>query len=230
MCLEACLGTDDRYRHQQQQQERRYNPPHPHSNQRREATRAAQNYGWPREPTTRATYNRGQAGNRDSYLEPELAATLTNLPGSEFRRVYDPERPRYPPQDQYYVQPSQTQHPHTKPPIYHIGLGYIRLKDIPGGIVELNHDNVGRFRSMHGSVHGVVREQPRRTENMTTHPRRRDRPRSVDSNGVSDLSSDEDGDSDGNGRVFGLRPPPAARRGHNLYSHTGHSYGRGGAF
>ncbi|KAI1469951.1 uncharacterized protein F4812DRAFT_307870 [Daldinia caldariorum] len=232
MCFGSCLGSDDhRRRPQRQGPYRSHNAQRSQSTQRREATRAAREYGWPREHSERGTRNYGQAGNRDSYLEPGLAEALVNLPGSEFRHVYDPERPRHPPQDQYHSQSPQYQYPDRHS--HATRSEHIRLKQVPTGRGELNHDNVGPFRSMYGSVHGVVHEQPRRADTMTTTLRRTESRRSVDSNGVSDISSDDDGDSWGSGesRRWLAPTPPASTRGeHNLYDRTGHSYGRGGAF
>ncbi|KAI1808314.1 hypothetical protein F4811DRAFT_549049 [Daldinia bambusicola] len=238
MCLGACFGSDDYSRPPQRQRPYgSYNAARSQRTQRREATRAARDYGWPREYSERAASNYGQAGNRDSYLEPGLAEALVNLPGSEYRRVYDPERPRHPPQDQYYSQSSQY-HQYPDRSNHSTRSGNVQLKQVPRGKGELNHENVGLFRSMHGSIHGVVNEQPRRTETMTTTPRRAESRRSVDSNGVSDISSDEGGESWGSGdsrRWLAPTPPPSTRRGStrrgpNLYDRTGHGYGRRGAF
>ncbi|KAI2784832.1 hypothetical protein F4815DRAFT_454385 [Daldinia loculata] len=176
MCLGICTDDYDNHRPQRQRRDRRAHLPHHERSPRREATRAAQNYGWPRNHNMSSFYNYGQPGNRDSHVEPELMEAFVGLPGSDLRRVYDPERSRQSTRDQYYSQPSQYQYQYQyqypNQPSRAAISEHSRLKNVPGGRVEVHRDNLHRYGSMHGSVHGVVREQPRMSETMNMNPRR----------------------------------------------------------
>ncbi|KAI0135555.1 hypothetical protein F4814DRAFT_27208 [Daldinia grandis] len=237
MCLGACPDDYDGHRPRQQPRNRRAHPPRFEHSPRQEATRAAQNYGWPRNPNMNSSYNHGQPGNRDSQFEPGLAEAFVSLPGSDFRRVYDPERSRQSDRDQHHSQPSQHQHRYQYPnqPGHGAISEHSRLKSVPGGRVEVNQAGPHRHGSMHGSVHRVVREQPRTSETMKMTPyRNQQTPRgfrrgSLDSNGVSDVSSEDD-DDDNDRRRLAYTPSPLPQRGNDLYSRTGHGHGRGGAF
>ncbi|KAI0851456.1 hypothetical protein F5Y00DRAFT_267658 [Daldinia vernicosa] len=233
MCLGVCSDDYDDQRPQRQRRDRGDYPSHFERSPRREATRAAKSYGWPRDHNMNSPYNYGQPGNRDSHVEPNLAEAFVGLPGSDFRRVYDPDRSRQSDRDQYYSQRSQYQYP--SQPSHAAISEHSQLKKVPGGRVEVHKDNLHRYRSMHGTIHGVVREQPRTSETMTMNPSRhqqssRDiRRGSVDSNGVSDISSEDDED-DNDRRRLAYTPSPLAHRGNDLYSRTGYGYGRQGAF
>ncbi|KAI1661453.1 hypothetical protein F4813DRAFT_229847 [Daldinia decipiens] len=243
MCLGICPDDYDNHRPQRQRRDERALPPRYERSPRQEATRAAQNYGWPRDHSMSSSYNYGQPGNRDSHVEPELMEAFVSLPGSDLRRVYDPERSRQSStRDQYYRQPSQYQYQYQYPnqPSHAAISEHSRLKSVPGGRVEVHRDNLHRYGSMHGSVHRVVREQPRTSETMKMKPYRHQqtsrgiRRGSVDSNGVSDISSDDDDDDDNDNdndrRRLAYTPSPLAQRGNDLYSRTGYGYGRRGAF
>ncbi|KAI8965938.1 hypothetical protein F5Y11DRAFT_234530 [Daldinia sp. FL1419] len=260
-----CCGLGDDYDEPRRQRPR--NPPvaRTQSAQRREATRAAENYGWPRDRAG-GTHRPEQGGNRDSYIEAGLAGALAGLPGSDFRQVYDPDRHRQQPQDQYqrdqYRSRSNNRTPeptgnayHTKPYWYQHSdqrsnqrsnqpsqaaiSEHSKLKQVPRGMSEYTPANVRRHVSSHGSIHGVVDEQPRMRQGMNaTPPERRRTPLnerrcSVDSNGVSFISTDSEDEEDTSPPARGssrLVQGGNNSLGRNLYSRTGHGYGRRGAF
>ncbi|KAI0416914.1 hypothetical protein F5X98DRAFT_342473 [Xylaria grammica] len=192
-----------------------------------QATAAAQKYGWPTAHRAGGNIptNHSQApGNRDSVIEAELAGGLAAMPGSDFRAVYDPQRPRQQP----VHRPSPPQ-PYQRPPYYQ---------------QRFVTQQPARTAPMRAAPQQDARRQPQMVHHrpalarkpviQTAHsPFRAPRAAKLvrrDSNGVSECSDDEGDIADlRNYTVSPIQQSPVYG-GPGMYSQRGPPYGRNGPF
>ncbi|KAI3343133.1 hypothetical protein F4824DRAFT_510369 [Ustulina deusta] len=150
-----------------------------------QATAAARNYGWPTTRGVAGSTDRLQtSGNRDSIIEPHLAGGLAAMPGSDFRAVYDPQRPRQQPMRR----PSPSRPPQ-RPPYYQQRFVNQQPPRMPLMSISAQQD----VRTLPPVVH----QHPvtvRRPVIQTTRPHQAPQVARLvrrDSNGISECSDDE---------------------------------------
>lgn len=180
-----------------------------------QATAAARTYGW---PTERGVVAGNMRNNRDSIIEPDLAGGLAAMPGSDFRAVYDPQRPRHISQRQQQQQRQKQQKPTIthQQHISHQKWKPQRPSYYQQQFVDRQPSSMAPMRAapsrqtapsvtqrqqrQRPAVGRVLPVVPTRPPVQVPPPRKVKRPVRRDSNGVSECSSSSSDDDDGDHR------------------------------